>query len=767
MPSPTDVSIVIPVHNDEEWIATALESCLQQSLERIEVICIDDASTDGTREVVERFQARDGRVRLIRMDSNVSALQCRRAGVEAAQSDYVLFLDGDDVLAPSAAERSLAKARSSHADLVGFGIDVVTPDGRPVGGYQSRLQPVHAKLAGDEVLPGLFPAGKPAQGQLWRYLFKAALLREAYGKIPADLVLRRVNDLPLMFLVAALAERYVSIPDRLYRYHFRRGGSGHAVVELSQFEFYLGAIDSVDSIEPAVRAMARDRPDPAALLAGYESARLSLLGNVLGYLHKSVSGTLRAECLALLHTRVSEREVVMAAASFYKDGLEVLAADGSRISTGERPVRSVLLVTATLTTGGVSGVLLSQARYLLEAGHQVTIAARRGGSDLEGLPEGATFVEVDGDDVPARLQSWAAICESESIDLVIDHQVLYSRDWPAYALMARALGVPTIGWIHNFALRPIYDNSALLTFLTGHLNALATLVTLSPLDVAFWKLRGVAHTAYLPNPPSPMLLESSGIDTPRPAPHGKIELVWVGRLDQHTKQVRQLIDVAAELQRLSASFHLSIIGPEWAGLTVEALAAEVDDRGLAGHVSVVGPLRGETLIQAIDAADVFVSTSIIEGYQLTLAEAQARGLPVAMYELPWLTLVQDNHGMVTAAQGDAASLAREIVGLAEDPDRYVRLSEASLSAADRARAYDFSQLYRQLTEGTLPSEFSPEPTLDDARQLLDWTIFFAERSAKRSRKPRASGQRSLARRLVRAVPGLEPIARRVRRSLPR
>ncbi|MFW2512565.1 glycosyltransferase [Demequina sp. SO4-13] len=766
MSSPTDVSIVIPVHNDEEWIATALDSCLRQSLERVEVICVDDASTDGTAEVIERYQARDPRIRLIRMESNVSALQCRRAGVDAAASDYILMLDGDDELAPNAAERSLAKARSSDADLVGFGIDVINPDGRPVGGYQARLQPVHALLEGEGVLQGLFPVGRPAQGQLWRYLFKTAVLREAYGMIPADLILRRVNDLPLTFLAAALARRYVSIPDHLYRYHFRRGGSGHAVEELSQFEFYLGAIDSVDSIAPAVDSIARQRTDSAPLRASFESARLSLVGNVLGYLKNSVTGTLRADCLALLHTRVSERDVAMAAATYFKDGLEVLAAHGTRLAVGERTVRSVLLVTATLTTGGVSGVLLSQARYLLDAGVQVTIAARRAGSDLEGLPAGATFVEVSGEDLPSRMTAWANICETESIDLVIDHQVLYSRDWPAYALIAKAIGVPTIGWIHNFALRPVYDNNALLTFLTTHLNVLATLVTLSPLDVAFWKLRGVAHSVYLPNPPSPMLLESAGIDAPRRAPEGKVELVWVGRLDQHTKQVRQLVDVAAELKRLSVPFHLSVIGPEWAGLTVETFAAEVADRGLSEHVTVVGPLRGETLIRAIDAADVFVSTSIIEGYQLTLAEAQARGLPVAMYELPWLTLVQDNEGMISVPQGDAVALARQIVALSEDSERYVQLSKASLAAAERARSYDFSQLYRQLVEGTLPPEFSPEPTLADAQQLLDLTIFFAERNAKRSRKPKARAKSSLARRVVRAVPGLEPIARRVRSALP-
>lgn len=781
MSAPVDVTIIVPVHNDEEWIATALESCLAQSHERIEVICVDDASTDGTDAVIEAFEGRDPRIRLIRMETNVSALQGRRVGVEAARGAHVLFLDGDDELEPHAVEKALAKAESAGADLVGFGVRVLNTDGLAVGGYQSRLRPVHAELEGREVLRGLFPVGKPAQGQLWRYLFSTALLREAYAMIPDGLYLRRVNDLPVMFLVAALARHYVSIHDRLYRYHFRRGGSGQRVAQLSEFEFYLGAVESIDSIAEAVRSLAEAEGAPAQLLESYDSARLSMIGNVLGYLQKNVEPALRTDSLRLLHERESMYDVVRAAVRFAPGCVELLAAHDREDSAADGPVRSVLLVSATLTTGGVSGVLLSQARFLLAAGYRVTIAARRAGSDLSELPAGAEFVEVEGSGLVARLDAWADICRRFDVDVVIDHQILYSRDWPAYALMARGVGARTIGWIHNFGLRPILDQKTLSSFLATHLNALSTVVTLSPLDVAFWKLRGIPHAVYLPNPPSPMLLESAAAAAPKSAPEGTLQLVWVGRLDQHTKQVRALLDVAAELKKLALPFHLTMIGPEWAGLTADDLQGEAKSRGLDQLVSVVGPLRGEALLEAIDAADIFVTTSIIEGFQLTLAEAQARGLPVAMYELPWLTLVQDNDGLVAVPQGDAAGLAAQIAALAEDPERYARLSAASLVAADHARRFDFQVLYQQLIEGELPAEFSPEPTLDDARQLLDWTIFFVEHNVTLARdnppsivasvSESVSASRDLlsrvARRAVREVPALKPWARKAGRFLRR
>jgi hypothetical protein len=276
------------------------------------------------------------------------------------------------------------------------------------------------------------------------------------------------------------------------------------------------------------------------------------------------------------------------------------------------------------------------------------------------------------------------------------------------------------------------------------------------------------------------------------APAGRLELVWWGRLDERTKKPGELLAMAQELRRLSVDFQLTVIGPDWKDYTVADLTAEVEKKALADHVKVVGARRGEELIRSIDAAHLFVTTSIIEGYQLTLAEAQVRGVPVVMYELPWLVPVQDNEGIVAVRQGDAAGLAREVASFVGDRERYLRYSQASVKAAERMISYDMSSLYQQLLLGELPAEFSPEPTLDDARQILDWTVFYAEtsfaesaaeksrglagrRKARRTAATRkastpaparkASLARRVARRSIRTFPALEPVLRRVQKAL--
>ena len=727
------VTVVVPVFNDEATIGASLESALAQSLAQIEVIVVDDASTDRTAEIVAEYAARDGRIRLIRQPENMSAFQARRAGIFAARAPYLLFLDGDDELDWQAAEMSLAKAEAEQADLVQFGIEIVMPNGTS-GSWEARSQPKWAELVGENIVANLFPVGTPAAGQLWRYLFRTELLRAVYEQLPSDARLYRANDLPIAFLAAVTARRYASIPTKLYRYFWGRGGSDRAVRSVEDIDFFMSAIDSFDIITEAVHEAAYRHSNPQFLLDAYASARTSIVGIAMRRAFNTADPKLLRVAADRIRGRVGEVGMIRAAARCHPPALVQLAEDSNPVKLGERPVRSVLLTTATLTTGGISMVVLTQARVFAAAGLRVTIAVRQPGSDKTAVPEGVAFYEVTRGTLDEKLDYWAEICTREKVDVIIDHRVFYSKDWHAYVLMANALGIPTIGWVHNFAGRPTYDLNDMHGHLKRTFRSLAQVVTLSPLDVAFWKLRGIERTAYLPNPPSPLLLDHSGKAQQKQAPVGPIELVWVGRMEQHTKQVHALLSVATELRRLEVDFRLRVIGPDQKDYTAARFNAAAKEAGLADRVEAIGPLHGEELLAALDQAHAFVGTSIIEGGPLTLIEAQSRGLPVFMYEMPWLLLVQDDSGIVSVPQGDASALALSIQRVMGDPEHYKTLSLNALETARRVLEFDYAAAYRQLVSGDLPAEYSPSPTLDAAAQLLDLTIFFVERHAGIRRK---------------------------------
>lgn len=101
------VSVIVPAYNASTTIAETLASALRQTFENIEVIVVDDGSSDDTAIIVERFMARDGRVRLIRQ-ANGGVARARNAGIAAAKGAYVAPLDADDLWHPTKIEKQLS-----------------------------------------------------------------------------------------------------------------------------------------------------------------------------------------------------------------------------------------------------------------------------------------------------------------------------------------------------------------------------------------------------------------------------------------------------------------------------------------------------------------------------------------------------------------------------------------------------------------------------------------------------------------------------------
>ncbi|MCD6327435.1 glycosyltransferase, partial [bacterium] len=105
------VSIIIPVYNDEKHVADAIESALAQTLKEVEVIVVDDGSTDGTAQVLTQYE---GRIKIVRQENRgVSAF--RNAGLHASRGKYICFLDSDDTFMPRKAEMQ-AGALERHPD---------------------------------------------------------------------------------------------------------------------------------------------------------------------------------------------------------------------------------------------------------------------------------------------------------------------------------------------------------------------------------------------------------------------------------------------------------------------------------------------------------------------------------------------------------------------------------------------------------------------------------------------------------------------------
>ena len=215
------MTFVVPVYNTEATVGACLDSALAQTVRDIEVVCVDDGSPDGAGEVLDRYAARDGRVRVLHQ-ANAGLAAARNAGMAAARGHLVAFLDSDDMVMPTFAER-IARAFASARD-----VDVVTcgaacePPELASARIKRLLSPADAVYRGFDA-DLLFSAN--AQPYACRTVVdRSFVLRE---NIRFDESLRFAEDVAFHFTVYPLARTTVLISDKLYRYRMNDDSLTH------------------------------------------------------------------------------------------------------------------------------------------------------------------------------------------------------------------------------------------------------------------------------------------------------------------------------------------------------------------------------------------------------------------------------------------------------------------------------------------------------------------------------------------------------------
>ncbi len=126
-----DVSFVIAAYNAEDTLGRAIDSALAQGAVSMEVIVVDDCSSDGTRDLVGSHP--DPRVRLVAMPRNGGPGAARNAGLDAARGRWVAVLDSDDALRPDRMARLIARAEKAEAQIAVDNLDVIRGENEPAG----------------------------------------------------------------------------------------------------------------------------------------------------------------------------------------------------------------------------------------------------------------------------------------------------------------------------------------------------------------------------------------------------------------------------------------------------------------------------------------------------------------------------------------------------------------------------------------------------------------------------------------------------------
>lgn len=199
------VSIIVPIYNSQTYLAECIESLLGQSLKDIEILLINDGSTDASGAICDRFACQDARIRVIHQ-SNQGVSAARSTGVEVSKSNWIIFVDADDVCYPHMAAFLLETALRNQCDIVKAGI--INTKGRKY--IHSKTGIFHQKeyiksLLNDQTL-----------GFIYASIYIKSIFPKGGLQIPADFKIG--EDILSCMTLAKHAEKIMTVPNVVYHY---------------------------------------------------------------------------------------------------------------------------------------------------------------------------------------------------------------------------------------------------------------------------------------------------------------------------------------------------------------------------------------------------------------------------------------------------------------------------------------------------------------------------------------------------------------------
>lgn len=214
------VSVVMPVYNAEAYLRQALDCLVKQNLPNIEIICVDDGSTDGSYGILQEYAQRDARFRIC-TQNNQGAGAARNKGLEMAVGEYLLFLDADDMFHENMCNQMYYLCKKRKADVGIFAakrMDMQSGKTENMNWVlQPSLLPLKKVFAGKEVSEKLFQL---TTGCAWNKMFRREFVEENGLRFQN---LQNANDTFFVRMHLALAKRITVTKERLITYRYNSG----------------------------------------------------------------------------------------------------------------------------------------------------------------------------------------------------------------------------------------------------------------------------------------------------------------------------------------------------------------------------------------------------------------------------------------------------------------------------------------------------------------------------------------------------------------
>lgn len=672
------VSVVIPICNVEDYARACIESVMKQTMREVEIICVDDASKDNSLAIIREYAEKDERIKVIAYDTNKSASQARKDGALLAQGEYIMFLDGDDYLEKDACEKLYSVIKEKKVDMVHFGTNIINAgyvQEKRIENLAKMLEPYYDVLRGKDVFEGCF-IDKKYRFSIWNKIYEAQFCKKAFQYVK-DGNYPKAQDVYAFFILCYFAESYYGIEDKFYNYRFGTGITGNRVLTLPQLERYCQSELVAGEIQEFIKQQNEKYTDVAL------DMRKSLLNDCVSNWYTAVHEDETAQGFDILCKYWAPEELVSAICGkyyYYRRHLaqKILNANALKCEIKEEK-KTIGIFYHRYSVGGVQRVISNLIPMYMKLGYKVVLFTDEIAEDEYKLPKGAERVvlpdslELDKDEYMVRAKAFSDAVKEYGIDIMC-YQAASSPKLLFDMLLLKLNNVPIIVTVHEVAFQSMLTMNLELTKRPAIYKLADYITVLSRVEERYWRSLGV-NAVYLPNPITSKFVERDLTQVE------KNTIVWVGRLDIRTKRCLDVVDIMKHVTVEIPDAKLLVVGNEVSPGIFDTMTKKIEKYHLEENVILCG--HSTNVDQYYRKAEIYMLTSISESFSMTIAESKSYGLPLVMYELPFLELCRDKRGYLSAPQGDKKKMAENIVKILKDEEYKEKLQkEAQESLKD-------------------------------------------------------------------------------------
>lgn len=665
------VSIVLINFNNAHLLDKCISSVLNQTLGNIELIIVDDCSTDNSLAIIKRYASADKRVKAFVNKQNSATLITRQHGVKVATGRYLMFLDSDDYLAPNACEIAV-KAISLGYDMVKFGANIINSLNAPKEAIQDAdnfcNRGENREYFNDEIVTTIFRDGK-ISWHVWSFIYLREICAAGFGELPSEYA-TGPDDLYGLLSAARRARNMLKIENRLLFYNFGPGVS--ATYDKAKVIKYAPAICNTIL---AVKRYAEKH----SLDIGIETLYRNLCGDLLQRLLPAGSDEDIAACFSHMMNVLGFKYVLEALILRHSGDQERIAELVQPLSNRmlDNEIKHIGIFFPAINLGGAETMIQSLCGILQASGYRVSIFVEGKSGRSAYVPDsiGMFTIGHGGKDISSmmsRLENLEEAVRASGIDLLI-HAATHLPGilWDIMAM--RHIGIPVVFLHHyNFAWsfteriarqRPIMEKA---------FKSADAVICLTKAEELYLRTRGI-NAIFIPP-----AIKQHPYKVPEKIP---ARIAILGRLGDSIKQVGEGLKVMRHVAARAPWISMCLIGDFYTDRQRNEYRKIVSEFGLQKHVILTGWTADPFLF--LKQCGVLLSVSAWESFPMNISEAQSLGLPCVIYDVP-IEQAIDNPSIISVPQGDYKLAAEEIISLLENPEKWHQLSRI---AVENSRKY--------------------------------------------------------------------------------